>query len=238
MLGRVGLELVEDRRPLVRAGSCRGTGAGRTRPGPSPALRSGSTHWEKTIALRPLAATSSMSARSCSSLALAPVTRVEVANLLQPHDQLEDVLHGDRVAQARSGGRRPRSRPGRRPRAGPGSVPAAGRGSTLGGMSDCTSSLVRRRMQSPVRAGSRLAGVSCGMRPGSTNSKMLIRSSGRFSIGVPVMAHDRARLMDRTTWAVFESWFLIRWASSSTTRSNAARGSAQELGVAGQQSRS
>ena len=40
-----------------------------------------------------------MSASSCSSLALVAGQRVEVADLLEPHHQLEDVLHRDRVAQ-------------------------------------------------------------------------------------------------------------------------------------------
>ena len=51
------------------------------------------------MALRPFSATSSMSASSCSSLALCAGARVEVADLLEPHHQLEDVLHRDGVAQ-------------------------------------------------------------------------------------------------------------------------------------------
>ncbi len=57
-----------------------------------------STHWLKTIALRPLAATSSRSASSRSSLALWAGGRIEIANLLQPQHQLEDVLDRGRVA--------------------------------------------------------------------------------------------------------------------------------------------
>ena len=55
---------------------------------------------------------------------------------------------------------------------------------------------------------------------------MLTRSSGRFSIGVPVIAQLRPRLSNCTACAVFESLFLIRWASSSTTTSKKTRLSA------------
>ena len=53
-------------------------------------------------------------------------------------------------------------------------------------------------MQSRVSSGSSRGGVSGGMRSGSTKAKMLIRSSTRFSIGVPVMAQLRSREMLRT----------------------------------------
>ena len=64
---------------------------------------------------------------------------------------------------------------------------------------------------------------------------MLTRSSVRFSIGVPVMAQLRSRCRLRTTWAVFDSRFLMRWASSSTTTSKRSRFVADAGGVAGQQ---
>ena len=70
----------------------------------------------------------------------------------------------------------------------------------LGGMSVSTSSLTRRRMQS-ARQLRQAAWAACraGCGPGSTKAKMLTRSSARFSIGVPVMAQLRSRLMPRTT---------------------------------------
>ena len=93
----------------------------------------------------------------------------------------------------------------------------------------------RRRMQSRVSSGSILAGVSGGMRPGSTKAKMLTRSSMRFSIGVPVMAQLRSRWRLRTTCAVFDSRFLMRWASSSTTTSKCTLLVGELGGVARQQ---
>ena len=93
------LKLVEDGRPLLRrhlAVELQRAEVGRA---PRASTSSGSTHCEKMIALRPLSATSAMSASSCSSLALCAGQRVEVANLLEPHHQLEDVLHRDRLAQ-------------------------------------------------------------------------------------------------------------------------------------------
>ena len=89
----VGLEAVEDRRALVLrdlAVVLQRAVRGRA---PWPALRSGSTHCEKTIALRPLSATSSMSASELFQLGALAGERVEVADLLEPHHQLEDVLH-------------------------------------------------------------------------------------------------------------------------------------------------
>jgi hypothetical protein len=62
-----------------------------------------------------------------------------------------------------------------------------------------TSSLVRRRTQSPVKCGSRLAGVSGGMRSGSMKTNRLTRSSGLFSMGVPVRAQLRSRRRASTT---------------------------------------
>ena len=62
--------------------------------------------------------------------------------------------------------------------------------------------------------------------PGATNSKIPTRSSALFSIGVPVSAQLRPRVTPRTAWLVWLERFLIRWASSSTTRSNARPSSA------------
>src|SRR5947209_5789343 len=71
-------------------------------------------------------------------------------------------------------------------------------------MSATTSSLTRRMMQSRVSCGSRRAGVSGGIRSGSTKAKMLIRSSIRFSMGVPLMAQLRLRWICRAAWGVVD----------------------------------
>ena len=60
---------------------------------PCASTSSGSTHCEKMIALRPLSATSAMSAMQLLQLGALAGERVEVADLLEPHHQLEDVLH-------------------------------------------------------------------------------------------------------------------------------------------------
>ena len=125
--------------------------------------------------------------------------RVEVADLLQPHHQLEDVLHGDRVAEFVEvddavvlGQRRTRLR-------------WAGVSSSSRSRIDLRRHVGLHHVLRPpqdavgrVDAAMRFGGVSGGMRSGSTNAKMLTRSSGWFSIGVPVSAQLRARLSDRT----------------------------------------
>ena len=117
--------------------------------------------------------------------------RIEVADLLQPHHQLEDVLHRDRVAQlvemddalllGQVVGL------------------ALGRRQLQVGVADDLAAACRSApppwcgagCSRAVSAGSSLAGVSGGMRSGSTKAKMLTRSSVRFSMGVPVMAQLR-----------------------------------------------
>ena len=64
---------------------------------------------------------------------------------------------------------------------------------------------------------------------------MPTRSSGLFSTGVPVRAQLRVRRIERTTSLVVPARFLIRWASSSTTRSNCSRVVRDDLAVAHQQ---
>ena len=96
---------------------------------------------------------------------------------------------------------------------------------------------MRRRMQSRVNRGSRLAGVSGGMRSGSTKAKMLTRSSMRFSIGVPVMAQlrsrrDAAHHLGRLRVAVLDALGLVEHDHVEVDAFVLAR---RHVGVAGQQ---
>ena len=96
----------------------------------------------------------------------------------------------------------------------------------LGGMSVATSSLMRRRMQSLVSAGSILAGVSGGMRSGIDEGEdvdqvldaVLDRRAGHGPAAVAV----RGRAPPGPSSS---RWFLMRWASSSTTTSKCTRSS-------------
>ena len=58
-----------------------------------------STHWLKTIALRPLRGDFVQVGLQPFEFRAGAGGRIEIADLLQPQHQLEDVLNGDRLAQ-------------------------------------------------------------------------------------------------------------------------------------------
>ena len=178
---------------------------------------------------------------AASSFALSPVSGSKLQIMLQPHDELEHVLHGDGVAEFVQVNDRRRSRRSVVGRvlgigvsstsANPGSPSAACR----------TEHVVLRAAQDQNRTSycpdaAWRGGQSAGMRPGSMKSEDVHQVVGVVLDGRAGERPAPAPLDsgDRTTCAVLESLFLIRCASSRTTASNVRPGSIRgEVGSRG-----